>query len=92
MAKLTGTKSPILLIRNVAPIMAKPNNNTVTKTKKINTINLALKPFVSVTIADVAVTKRHQRPDEIRIIFTRTSSKSFFLNSKKCHAIYTPST
>ena len=40
-------------------------------------------------IADVAATKHHQQRDEIRIIFTRTSSKSCF--RKKCHAIYTPS-
>ena len=31
-----------------------------------------------VLIADVAVTKRHQQLDEIRIIFTRLSSKSCF--------------
>ena len=42
------------------------------------------------TIADVAVTKRHQRRDEIRIMFTRTSSKS--CSQTNCHAIYTPST
>ena len=29
-------------------------------------------------IADVAVTKRHQRLDEIRIFFTRTSFKNCF--------------
>ena len=39
-------------------------------------------------IADVAVKKRHQWRDKIRIFFTRTSShpKVFF---KNCHAIYT---
>ena len=37
-------------------------------------------------IADVAVTKRHQRLDEIRIIFTRLYSKIVF--KKLCHAIY----
>ena len=41
-------------------------------------------------IADVAVTKCHQRWDEIRIIFTRTSPKSCF--QENCHAIYTPFT
>ena len=43
-------------------------------------------------IADVAVTKRHQRLDKIWIIFTRTSSrKSAKLFSRKlCHAIRPP--
>ena len=47
-------------------------------------------PWQSTIIADVAVTKRHQRQGEIRVIFTSTSSKSCFL--KNCHSIYTPST
>ena len=41
-------------------------------------------------IADVAVTKRHQRLDEIRITFTRTLFKSCFLKSSVM--LYTPST
>ena len=36
-------------------------------------------------IADVAVTQCHQRRDEIRIIFTRTSSKSCFLKKLSCN-------
>ena len=40
--------------------------------------NKAAKLENYVSIADVAVTKRHQRRDEIRIIFTLTSSKSCF--------------
>ena len=43
--------------------------------------------FHTVQIADVAVCKHHQWLDEIRIIFTCTSSKSCFLK-KLCHAIY----
>ena len=41
-------------------------------------------------IADVAVTKRHQRLNEIRIIFIRTSFKSCFQKSSVMQ--YTPST
>ena len=41
-------------------------------------------------IADVAVRKRHQRLGEIRIIFTRTSSKTCFQKSSVMQ--YTPST
>ena len=41
-------------------------------------------------IAEVAVTKRHQRLDEMRIIFTHTSSKSCF--PKKYVMQYSPST
>ena len=39
-------------------------------------INDVMKSMLSLVIPDVAVTKRHQRRDEIRIFFTRTSSKS----------------
>ena len=38
-------------------------------------------------VANVAVTKRHQRLVEIRIIFTHTSSRSCF-QKKPCHAMY----
>ena len=49
---------------------------------------LTLQSYIA--IADVAVTKRHQRLDEIRIIFTRTSFKSCFQKSSIMQ--YTPST
>ena len=42
---------------------------------------LLLHSLASAKIADVAVTKRHQTLDEIRIIFTHTSSKSYFQKS-----------
>ena len=46
-------------------------------------------PDEVVLIADVAVTKRHQRLDKIKIIFTRTAHTIQLLFSKKlCHAIY----
>ena len=37
------------------------------------------------SIADVAVRKRHQQLDEIRIVFTRTSFKSCFKKALSCN-------
>ena len=48
------------------------------------------KPLGIEIIADVAVTKRHQRLDEISIDFTRTSFKSCFQFRSVMQ--YTPST
>ena len=54
-------------------------------TKWLITVHMFMSCMLFVIIADVAVRKPHPRLDEIRIIFTRTSSKTCFQKTLSCN-------